>query len=126
MRQIVLQKQKSKISRVELLLSSIIEDSKGDHWIKTIILDTNDSELLQHIVDSVQTVNQQPYFYLFANNKLLRKYYSMFVKNRFYRVKIDVVKYALHRRANVKTGKRAEILGETYSSEPEITIVPNK
>lgn len=127
MTQIILsrKKQQNTIARVELLLNSIITDSKGDHWIKTIILDTKHEQLLQLVVDSVVAVNQQPFFYLFAENKLLRKYYTMLVKNRFYRVKIDIIKYALHRCANPETGERSQIIGETYPSEPEITIVPN-
>ena len=113
------------IAKTELLLTSIVLDSKGEHWIKTIILNTDDQQLLQLMVDSVSAVDQQPFFYLYAENKLLRKYYSMLTKARFYRIKIDVVKYALHKRPNTKTHERGEIIGETYGCEPEITIVPN-
>lgn len=126
MKQTILKQTKQHtIARVELLLNSVITDSVGSHWIRSIILDTDDEHLLQLIADSVLAVNKQPFLYLFADNKLLRKYYSLLVKARFYRVKIDLVKYALHKRADTNTGERSQILAETYSSEPEITIVPN-
>lgn len=123
---IILKIPDKKTVRVELLMSSIITDSIGEHWIKSILLDTDDEEMLQLMADSVRLVDRLPVFFLYAENKLVRKYYSMLVKEKFNRVKIDLVSYALHKQVNLATGESSHILGEMRRYEPEITIVPNK
>ena len=117
---------KDTISRVELLLVSVIKDNYGVSWIKTILLNSDNENVLNLIVNSVNKVNKQPFLFLYAKNKLLKKYYSMLTKARFYRIQIDLVKFAEHKHPNIRTGEPGEILGETYENEPEITIIPNK
>lgn len=116
---------KPNITSVTVWLLSIVKND-DEYWIQTKLLDSDNRQLSMAISNSLNMVDTYPYLYIHAENKLLRRWYSMYYDNKVYHLQFFLKNYALKFKPNVELEQPSSIIGYPNIDDLKVTCLPSK
>lgn len=111
---------------IEVLIKSIVTDNSRDRWLKSDLVDSSDIKILKQIEDCYNAIGDPPLAFIYANNNLFRKWYSICDVNHLPRARLSYIFYQVSVTYSIPTGKRTILLFYLDETHLEWTILPNK